>query len=173
MSGFNKVMLTSKYIQWRRFLFARLMRVLRSMLNCRIITPMIKEFTALAKFNIRLKAKSDETTRQQIANQIASAIADGKFKTGDSLPSERGLAEQLGVNRKTIRAAYDLLAERNLIETLSTSGRRVRKAAGKQSTKSASQNTNEGRGKAPKKKNVSGRASTKRASAKKLVLRRR
>jgi len=78
--------------------------------------------------DIRIRAGSDETKTQQIFNQIASAILAGKFTRGDALTSERALAEQLGVSRNIVRNAYRRLEEQGLIETFSTSGRRVRAA---------------------------------------------
>ena len=78
--------------------------------------------------NIRIRAGSDETKTQQIFNQIASAILAGKFTRGDAITSERALAEQLGVSRNIVRNAYQRLEEHGLIETFSTSGRRVRGA---------------------------------------------
>ena len=76
--------------------------------------------------NIRIRAGSDETKTQQIFNQIASAILAGKFTRGDAITSERALAQQLGVSRNIVRNAYRRLEEHGLIETVSTSGRRVR-----------------------------------------------
>lgn len=84
----------------------------------------------MAKLNIRLNPKSQETRPQQIAGQIAGAIESGKLSAGDTLPSERGLGEQLGVNRKTIRSAYQLLDRQKIIETMGTRGRRVRGSTG-------------------------------------------
>ncbi|CAN5159541.1 MAG: winged helix-turn-helix domain-containing protein [Acidobacteriota bacterium] len=78
------------------------------------------------KLNIRLKANADASKPQQIAQQIGAAIESGKLKPGESLPSERALSEQLGVNRKTVRAAFAQLADERLIETAGTSNRRVR-----------------------------------------------
>ena len=78
--------------------------------------------------NIRIRAGSDETKTQQIFNQIASAILAGKFTRGDAITSERALAIQLGVSRNIVRNAYRRLEEHGLIETFSTSGRRVRGA---------------------------------------------
>ena len=80
----------------------------------------------MPKLNIRLRATSAETRPQQIATQISEAIRSGRLSAGEMLPSERALGTQLGVNRKTVRAAYELLAEWRLVETLSTLGRQVR-----------------------------------------------
>jgi len=76
--------------------------------------------------NIRIRSGSDETKTQQIFNQIASAILAGKVDPGESITSERALAERLGVSRNIVRNAYRRLEEHGLVETVSTSGRRVR-----------------------------------------------
>jgi DNA-binding FadR family transcriptional regulator len=76
--------------------------------------------------NIRIRTGSEETKTQQIFDQIASAILAGKFTRGDAITSERALAEQLGVSRNIVRNAYRRLEAHGLVETVSTSGRRVR-----------------------------------------------
>jgi DNA-binding FadR family transcriptional regulator len=81
--------------------------------------------------NIRINRRSGETKTAQIFNQLASAILAGKFSAGDSITSERELAERLGVSRNIVRNAYRRLEEAGLIETSSTSNRRVR-ATGEQ-----------------------------------------
>ena len=76
--------------------------------------------------NIRIRVGSDETKTQQIFNQIASAILAGKVDPGESITSERALAERLGVSRNIVRNAYRRLEEHGLVEAVSTAGRRVR-----------------------------------------------
>ena len=46
-----------------------------------------------------------------IANEIRYMFIERKYKEGDKLPSERELAEQFGVQRATIREAYQILEE--------------------------------------------------------------
>lgn len=82
----------------------------------------------MADLDIRVSAGSDETKTQQIFNQIAAAILAGKVNRGDALTSERALAEQLGVSRNIIRNAFRRLEEQGLVESVSTTGRRVRGA---------------------------------------------
>jgi DNA-binding FadR family transcriptional regulator len=82
----------------------------------------------MSDLNIRIRTGSDETKTQQIFYQIAAAILAGKFSRGDTITSERALAEQLGVSRNIVRNAYRRLEEQGLVETVSTAGRRVRSA---------------------------------------------
>jgi GntR family transcriptional regulator, transcriptional repressor for pyruvate dehydrogenase complex len=53
--------------------------------------------------------------RQQVENQLRSAILSGTFRRGDRLPSETQLAEQLRVSRATVREALRSLAQAGLI----------------------------------------------------------
>lgn len=47
---------------------------------------------------------------RQIADAIRTRIVAGKLQTGDRLPSERDLADQLSRSRETIKTAYRMLA---------------------------------------------------------------
>ncbi|GAB4240942.1 MAG: hypothetical protein Kow00109_16170 [Acidobacteriota bacterium] len=67
---------------------------------------------------------------EQIKGQLLSAIYCGKIKEGDRLPSIRELAEQLGVNYKTIRRIYLQLAEEGYVELVKGSGAFLRKRTG-------------------------------------------
>ena len=48
---------------------------------------------------------------RQIADGIRAALAAGSLAAGQQLPPTRDLAKQLGVNRNTVIAAYELLVE--------------------------------------------------------------
>jgi 2-aminoadipate transaminase len=48
---------------------------------------------------------------RQIADGIRAAVDAGRLQPGTQLPPTRDLAKQLGVNRNTVIAAYDLLVE--------------------------------------------------------------
>jgi len=52
---------------------------------------------------------------EKIALHIESLVSSGKLQPGDRLPSERELAEGLGVGRGVVREAVKLLAERGLV----------------------------------------------------------
>lgn len=59
---------------------------------------------------------------QQVARSIAASIAEGRYVTGDRLPSERGLADSFGVSRPTIRDAMIALEFQGLVEARQGSG---------------------------------------------------
>lgn len=70
---------------------------------------------------------SDQPIYQQIADDLERRISYGEFPPGSPLPSERKLAEQLGVNRSTVILAYAELRALGIIESRSGSGTRVSK----------------------------------------------
>jgi GntR family transcriptional regulator len=55
---------------------------------------------------IQISNESEIPLRQQIAAQIEFQIATGKLKPGDTLPSVRALARQLGIHHNTVSQAY-------------------------------------------------------------------
>jgi len=65
------------------------------------------------------------TLYTQLARALKSAIEDGRFVTGKSLPSTRILAQTLGVSRNTVVQAYEILCTEQLVETRGRSGTRI------------------------------------------------
>lgn len=63
-----------------------------------------------------------ESLSAQVAEQIQNIIIQGGLVPGDKLPSERQLAEQLGVSRTVVREATHSLQERGLVRVASGSG---------------------------------------------------
>ena len=61
----------------------------------------------------------------QVQDHVLNLISGPDFAPGDRVPSERILAETLGVNRMTVRKAIDLLVERQILERNGTSGTRL------------------------------------------------
>jgi len=61
-----------------------------------------------------------------VAERIQCAILDGEFQAGERLPPERELAEQLNVNRSSVREALKKLQQLRLIDIQQGSGIRVR-----------------------------------------------
>lgn len=53
----------------------------------------------------------------QIENQVQFAIASGKYKPGDTLPSVREMSEMLKVNPNTVTKAYRDLEVMKLVHT--------------------------------------------------------
>ncbi|MCP1312655.1 MocR-like pyridoxine biosynthesis transcription factor PdxR [Paenibacillus tyrfis] len=70
---------------------------------------------------------SNQPLYQQIADDIERRISYGEFPPGSLLPSERKLAEQLGVNRSTVILAYAELRALGIVESRTGSGTRVSK----------------------------------------------
>ncbi|MBW7473152.1 PLP-dependent aminotransferase family protein [Paenibacillus oenotherae] len=62
---------------------------------------------------------------QQIVDHIERRISYAELPPGSALPSERKLAEQLGVNRSTVIQAYEELRASGLVESIVGSGTRV------------------------------------------------
>lgn len=65
---------------------------------------------------------SDISVYKQIAHYIENRIINGEFPSGTLLPSERYLANELGVNRSTVIAAYDELQSSGLVNRVKRSG---------------------------------------------------
>lgn len=58
---------------------------------------------------INIDFNSNEAIYMQLRNQIIIGIAQNTIKDGESLPSVRQLADELGVNMHTVNKAYALL----------------------------------------------------------------
>ena len=65
---------------------------------------------------IRIDERSSEPMYLQIAAQIRSAIATHQAGIGTALPAVRDLADSLGVNMHTVRAAYGVLRDEGLVD---------------------------------------------------------
>lgn len=64
--------------------------------------------------------------QKQVEQQLEQALSEGRWKLFERLPAERQLAEELKVNRTTLRFALSALAGRGILETVHGSGTRVR-----------------------------------------------
>src|ERR1700754_2332415 len=71
---------------------------------------------------ITIDKSGDTAVYLQIANSIMHHIRMGVLRRGGQLPGSRELAEQLGVNRNTIKAALDELTAQGWIEALPRKG---------------------------------------------------
>ena len=59
---------------------------------------------------------------ERVRLALAASIEDGTYQPGDRLPSEARLAEELGVNRLTVRRAIEELARAGMVESRQGSG---------------------------------------------------
>ena len=69
----------------------------------------------------------------QVFDQILSDVVDGELQAGENLPSERRLAEVLGVSRPAVREALQRMAQASLLQVRqggSTTIREFRRFAG-------------------------------------------
>ena len=63
--------------------------------------------------------------RSGLESALRSAIRQGRLPAGTLLPSTRGLAQELGLSRGTVSAAYDQLVEEGHLTTRPGSGTTV------------------------------------------------
>jgi len=67
------------------------------------------------QFQPELDSELEEPLYRQLSAYFARLIESGKLATGERLPATRELAGQLGLNRTTVSAAYELLETEGLI----------------------------------------------------------
>jgi GntR family transcriptional regulator len=89
-------------------------------------------------FRFRLDAGSGVPFYRQVIDQVLLAVADGRLKAGEQLPTVRQLAVDLSVNLNTVAKAYREMEIRGVVETQQGTGTFVaaRKAASRSSERS-------------------------------------
>lgn len=80
-------------------------------------------------FALRLDRSDTRGLSEQLHQQLSTAIAEGQLAAGARLPSCRDLAVQLGVARGTVRRAYDMLVDSQLLVAKGAAGTFVAAAA--------------------------------------------
>ena len=65
---------------------------------------------------ITIDFESEEAIYIQLSNQIIMGIATDRIHEGDSLPSVRQLAENIGINMHTVNKAYTVLKQEGYIK---------------------------------------------------------
>lgn len=65
---------------------------------------------------IEIDFNSEEAFYIQLRNQIIMGIATNQFREGDTLPSVRQLAEDIGINMHTVNKAYSVLRQEGFIQ---------------------------------------------------------
>jgi GntR family transcriptional regulator len=71
---------------------------------------------------IEIEANSPVPIYLQLAQQIIESVAKGSLKPGDSLPSVRAFAADLGMNMHTVNKAYHYLEEKEFIQIVQKKG---------------------------------------------------
>ncbi|MCF7886243.1 MAG: GntR family transcriptional regulator [Candidatus Marinimicrobia bacterium] len=66
---------------------------------------------------IKIEFESKMPIYKQLKNQIIEGIAKGELKPGESMPSVRKMAEDIGINLHTVNKAYKLLKNEGLLST--------------------------------------------------------
>ena len=67
-------------------------------------------------FYLKIDFNSDEALYVQLRNQIILGIATKQLAEGESLPSVRQLAEEIGINMHTVNKAYALLRQEGFLK---------------------------------------------------------
>jgi len=75
---------------------------------------------------IRINRKSVESMTRQLTDQLEELIKNGALIVGSLLPSERTLANSLGVARNVVRGSYEYLEKAGVVQREGRKGRRVR-----------------------------------------------
>ncbi len=76
---------------------------------------------------LKIDMSSSEPIYTQIRDQIILGIAAGELRLGESLPSVRQFAEDVGINMMTVSKGYNLLKEEGYIEIDRRNGAKVKK----------------------------------------------
>ena len=71
---------------------------------------------------IKIEIDSDIPIYTQLANGLIEGVANGSLQSGDSLPSVRSLAGDLGVNMHTVNKAYHELEKKGIVTIIPKSG---------------------------------------------------
>lgn len=83
---------------------------------------------------IRINRKSVESMTRQITVQLGGLISSGAMAVGSPLPSERALANSLGVARNVVRGSYEYLEKAGVVQREGRKGRRVRAKTSRKKT---------------------------------------
>ncbi|MDR3070646.1 MAG: GntR family transcriptional regulator [Propionibacteriaceae bacterium] len=71
---------------------------------------------------LSIEPASDVPLYLQLRNQLVGALVHGELKEGDSLPSVRQLAVDLGINLHTVNKAYKVLQDEGFLKIYGRKG---------------------------------------------------
>jgi GntR family transcriptional regulator len=75
-----------------------------------------------ATFSFQLDAHSGVPVYRQLIDQVQGALAAGRLKAGDQLPTIRQVAVDLAINPNTVTRAYREMEIRGMLETQQGTG---------------------------------------------------
>lgn len=90
---------------------------------------------------IRINRKSVESMTRQLTDQLGDLISSGALAIGSLLPSERTLANSLGVARNVVRGSYEYLEKAGVVQREGRKGRRVRAKTSRKTTAKSTKKT--------------------------------
>lgn len=82
---------------------------------CAIVCITNRQLREGEKMYIEIDFQSDEAIYMQLRNQIIMEIAMARIQEGDTLPSVRQLAEDIGINMHTVNKAYSVLRQEGFL----------------------------------------------------------
>ena len=65
---------------------------------------------------VKIDFSSDEALYIQLKNQIIMGIANAQIREGETLPSVRELADDIGINMHTVNKAYTILKQEGYLK---------------------------------------------------------
>lgn len=71
---------------------------------------------------IKIEIDAELPLYTQLVNELIVAVANGSLQPGDSLPSVRSLAADLGINMHTVNKAYRALEMKGIVKIIPKSG---------------------------------------------------
>src|SRR5947209_14944851 len=81
-----------------------------------LVRPVDQQRSAARKCGMRLEPVQRRSLPDAVFEQLTAEIVAGAVPPGDTLPPERALTEQLGVNRQAVREALQRMALLGLID---------------------------------------------------------
>ena len=76
----------------------------------------------MTQFLLNINESTGQTKIQLLVHSITEAINHGKLKVGDALPSVNQLSTDSGFSRDTVFKAYNILKQRNIVESTPQKG---------------------------------------------------
>jgi DNA-binding FadR family transcriptional regulator len=114
------------------------------------------------EIKIRVNRKSPQSLTKQITDQLNDLIDRGVMTGGSLVPSERALANTLGVARNVVRGSYEYLSRGGKLDSAGRQGRRVRAKTSRKSGGSAAAKKAKSKRAAARKKSAARPAAKKR-----------